>query len=206
MSDAAMRAAARAALDIEADALAALRDRLDLDPVLAAAEAMAHSPRIITCGSGSSGFAMAKFAHSLCCIERPAKFMPPAEAIHGGLGAVQPGDPVLVASRGGRTAELLPILDVVNRKGGVLIGLTENLDSRLAEQSRIVVPLVITRESDPLEVMASTSNTVLGVVLDALLAALMVRTHYRLEQFALIHPGGAVGARLNSSKGAPHAG
>lgn len=199
MNDAVLEAA-RAAFEIEADALARLRDGVDLDAVVRAAEALADAPRITTCGSGSSGLALAKFAHSLCCIERPAKFMPPAEAIHGGLGAVQAGDPVVMASRGGRTAELLPIIDVVQRKGGVLIGVTENTASVLAEASDVVIPMLITRESDPLNVMATTSNTVLGVILDAVLAAVMVRTGYRIEQFALIHPGGAVGARLNAGK------
>lgn len=194
------REAALASLTIQADALARLAKAADADAVVAAARAIAGAPRTITCGSGSSGFAAAKFAHSLCCVERPAKFMPPSEAIHGGLGAVQPGDVVVMVSRGGGSTELLPIIDVVLAKGATLIALTEKLDSRLAEAADVVIPLVITRESDPLDVMATTSNLVVGTLLDAVLAAVMVETGYRLEQFALIHPGGAVGARLNGPK------
>lgn len=188
---------ARTSLEVQAQALQTANEQLDLEAITAAAEKIAAAARIITCGSGSSGFAAAKFAHSLCCIERPAKFMPPAEAVHGGLGAVQPGDVVVMLSRGGKTAELLPIIDVVKVKKAVLIGVTENMESTLAKASDIVVQPVITRESDPLEVMATTSNLVAGAILDAVLAAVMTLTDYQLEQFALIHPGGAVGARLN---------
>lgn len=191
-------------LRIEADALARLRDSVDQAAILRAAAAIAAAPRIITCASGSSGFAAAKFAHSLCCIERPAKFMPPAEAVHGGLGAVQSGDVVVMVSRGGGSAELLPIVSVVGRKRATLVGLTENLSSTLAEQSDVLIPFQITSEADPLRTMATTSNLVVGAILDAVLAAVMVRTDYRIEQFALIHPGGAVGLRLNP-KGQPDA-
>lgn len=190
-------AAAAAALWFEAEALTRLAEECDTDTLEVAAEAIAAASLITTCASGSSGFAAAKFSHSLCCIERPAKFMSPADAIHGGLGAVQADGAVLMISRGGGTTELLPVIDVVKAKGATLIGLTENRESPLAQASDILIPMIITRESDPLNVMATTSNTVAGAILDAVLAAVMVRVGYRIEQFALIHPGGAVGARLN---------
>ena len=151
----------------------------------------------MTCGSGSSGYAAAKFAHSLCCVEKPAKFLPPSEAIHGGVGAISAGDVLVMVTRGGQTAELMPILDLAIRRHAHVVGLTENLDSRLAHSAEVVLPLVMTRESDPLQTMATTSNLVVGALLDAVLAAVMVRTGYTKEQFAVIHPGGAVGARLN---------
>lgn len=187
-------------LRIQADALDVLADGIDAAAIVRAAEMLVSAPRIITVGSGSSGFAAAKMSHSLCCIEQPAKFMPPAEAIHGGLGAVQPGDAVLMVTRGGATSELLPIIDVTKKKGATLIGLTENLESVLAKESDIVIPLIITRESDPLNIMATTSNLVITAIFDALLAAMMTITNYRLEQFGLIHPGGAVGARLSNEE------
>lgn len=189
----------RKALAIEADALATLADRADVPALEAAVDALVSAAFVTTCASGSSGFAAAKFAHSLCCIERPAKFMPPSEAVHGGLGAVRPDGAVVMVSRGGKTVELLPVIDVVKRKGATLIGITENPESVLAQASDVLVPMVVTRESDPLNVMATTSNTVTGVLLDAMLAGVMEATGYRLEQFALIHPGGAVGERLNQT-------
>jgi len=189
--------AARVALDVTAGALAALRDRADVDAIVRAADLIADGTFTVTCGSGWSGFAAAKFAHSLCCVEKPAKFLPPSEAIHGGLGVISAGDVLVMVTRGGETAELMPILDLAIRRQAHVVGLTENLDSRLAHAAEVVVPLVVTRESDPLQTMATTSNLVVGALLDAVLAAVMVRTGYTTEKFAVIHPGGAVGARLN---------
>ena len=102
-----------------------------------------------------------------------------------------------MVSRGGKTAELLPIIDVCNKKGVTLIGVTENLNSILAEKSQIVVPMKIEKESDFLNAMATSSYVVTIAIFDAMLNALMAMTDYTLEQFGLIHPGGAVGARLN---------
>ncbi|NLX66514.1 MAG: SIS domain-containing protein, partial [Bacteroidales bacterium] len=104
---------------------------------------------------------------------------------------------VVMVSRGGKTAELLPIIDVCRKKGVTLIGVTENLESPLAGSSQIVIPMKIKKESDPLNVMATTSFVVTIAIFDALLAAIMEDTGYQLAQFALIHPGGAVGNRLN---------
>ncbi len=189
--------AARESIEIEAKAVLDVLDYLDKEAFAKAVDVIADAERIITCASGSSGAATMKLAHSLCCIERPAKFMPPAEAIHGGLGCVKKGDPVVMVSRGGKTTELLPIIDVVKKKGAVLIALTENLDSPLGRQADILIPMKIKEESDPLRLMATASYMATLAIFDALLAALIAQTDYTKEQFGLIHPGGAVGARLN---------
>lgn len=188
---------AKESLMIESKAIADIAGYLDEDGFYEAVKALAAAPRITTCASGSSGIAAKKFAHSLCCIERGAQFLSPAEAVHGGMGCMKKGDVVVMVSRGGKTAELLPIIDVCNKKGVTLIGITENLNSTLAQKSQIVVPMKIERESDCLNVMATTSYVVTIAIFDAMLNALMVMTDYTLEQFALIHPGGAVGDRLN---------
>ena len=188
---------AKESIQIEAKAIADIASYLDEESFCKAVEALAAAPRITTCASGSSGIAAKKFAHSLCCIERGAQFLSPAEAVHGGMGCMKKGDVVVMVSRGGKTAELLPIIDVCNKKGVTLIGVTENLNSILAQKSQIVVPMKIERESDCLNTMATTSYVVTIALFDAMLNALMVMTDYTLEQFALIHPGGAVGAKLN---------
>ena len=190
-------ARAKESINIEAKAIADINSYLDEDSFYEAVKALAAAPRITTCASGSSGIAAKKFAHSLCCIERGAQFLSPAEAVHGGMGCMKKGDVVVMVSRGGKTAELLPIIDVCNKKGVTLIGVTENLNSILAQKSQIVVPMKIERESDCLNTMATTSYVVTIALFDAMLNALMVMTDYTLEQFALIHPGGAVGAKLN---------
>ncbi len=190
-------ARAKESIAIEAKAIADISGYMDQDAFYEAVKALAAAPRITTCASGSSGIAAKKFAHSLCCIERGAQFLSPAEAVHGGMGCMKKGDVVVMVSRGGKTAELLPIIDVCNKKGVTLIGVTENLNSILAQKSQIVVPMKIERESDCLNVMATTSYVVTVAIFDAMLNALMVMTDYTLQQFALIHPGGAVGDRLN---------
>ncbi|MCI7672255.1 MAG: SIS domain-containing protein [Schaalia hyovaginalis] len=199
--DGAALLAAEEALRIEAEALAVLRARADVEQIVRVARVLLEAPRIVTVGSGSSGLAAAKFAHSLCCADNPAKFMPPSEAVHGGLGAVHAGDAVVMVTRGGGTEELVPIMHVVNARGATLIGLTENLDSELAACSDILLPLHITRESDPLGTMATTSNTVVGVLFDAVLAAMIAISGFTSAEFGLIHPGGAVGTRLAKEVG-----
>jgi len=188
---------ARQSLKIESKAISDIIDYLDKESFLKAVEVLRSCPKIITCASGSSGIAAKKFAHSLCCIERNAQFLSPAEAIHGGMGCMKKGDAVVMVSRGGKTAELLPIIEVCNKKEVILIGVTENLDAPLAKNSQIVVPMKIEKESDGLNVMATASFVATIAIFDAMLASIMETTGYSLEQFALIHPGGAVGSRLN---------
>jgi len=156
--------------------------------------------RIMTCASGTSGIAAKKFAHSLCCIERAAMFMPPCEAVHGGLGALKDGDVMVMVSRGGKTAELLPIIPVVKKRGAFLIAVTENLNSPLSNAADIILPLIIDKESDKYNMMATSSFMATIALFDALLCAIMEETGYKKEQFGLIHPGGAVGQMLSEEK------
>ncbi len=188
---------AKESLRIEREAIGDILEYLDEEQFFEAVKVLSTCPKIITCASGSSGIAAKKFAHSLCCIERNAQFLSPSEAVHGGMGCMKRGDAVVMVSRGGKTAELLPIIDVCNKKGVTLIGITENQDAPLAKQSQIVVPIKIRRESDKYDVMATSSFIATVAIFDAMLVAVMEATGYRLEQFALIHPGGAVGTRLN---------
>lgn len=188
---------ARKSLEIERDAISDIINYLDMESFGKAVDILSTCPKIITCASGSSGIAAKKFSHSLCCIERNAQFLSPAEALHGGMGCIKKGDAVVMVSRGGKTAELLPVVDVCNKKKAILIAVTENLNSPLAEKAQVVVPLKIEKESDKYNVMATASFIATVAVFDAMLVAIMEETGYRLEQFFLIHPGGAVGNRLN---------
>lgn len=133
----------------------------------------------------------------MCCIERPARFLSPAEAVHGAMGFLQKGDVMLLASRGGKTGELLPILDICRAKGVRVIAVTENLKSPLAEGADVVLRQHVNRETDRYNCQGTTSTTALCMIFHALQTALMEETDYRVEQFALVHPGGAVGERLN---------
>jgi D-arabinose 5-phosphate isomerase GutQ len=187
---------ARQSLAIERDEVQRVLDGLDPAAFGRAVDVLARVPRIMTCASGSSGIAAKKFAHSLCCIERGAMFMPPCEAVHGGLGGLKREDALVMVSRGGKTAELLPIIDVCRRKGATLIAVTENLAAPLAQAADIVLALRIGRESDKYNFMATSSFVATVAIFDALLAALIEETGYTRAMFGLIHPGGAVGDML----------
>ena len=162
--------------------------------------ALAKAERIAAAGCGHSGIACQHFTHLMCCIEQPARFIYPSEAVHGGLGYLQRGDVILLASRGGKTDELLPIADVAKEKGVFIITVTENLESPLAKIADATLKMAVTRECDKYNCQGTTSFAVTCAIFDALQAALVEYTGYRNEQFALIHPGGAVGKRLNNIK------
>ena len=185
---------------IEADAIRHALSGIKQEDFLRAVSVLAHAPRIAASGCGHSGICCQHFAHLMCCIERPARFISPAEAVHGASGFLQAGDVMLLASRGGKTAELLPILSICKQKSVIVIAATENLDSPLAKGADIVLQTLVTREVDRFNAQGTTSFTVLSVLFDALQAALIEETGFVNEQFALIHPGGAVGERLNRGK------
>ena len=191
---------AQQAYQIEADAVMHALSGIIQEDFLRAAEVLSQAPRIAASGCGHSGICCQHFAHLMCCIERPARFISPAEAVHGATGYLQKGDVMLFASRGGKTAELLPILAICKAKGVTVISVTENLDSPLAKGADIVLQMLVTKEVDRHNMQGTTSFTVLSVLFDALQAALIEQTGYQSEQFALIHPGGAVGARLNHTE------
>ena len=109
--------AARAAYEIEYECIKAMLDYFDDDAFEKAVQLLKDAPRIGSCGCGHSGIICQHFAHLMCCIEQPARFISPAEAVHGGMGFLQDGDVMVFASRGGKTKELLPILDICKRKG-----------------------------------------------------------------------------------------
>ena len=185
---------------IESDALVQMGNFLDKNAFNKAVKVLQKAPRIGASGCGHTGIACMHFTHLMCCIERPARFISPAEAIHGALGFLQKGDAMLLASRGGGTAELFPIIDICRHKSVTLIGLTENFHSPLALKTDIFLPMKLTREADKYNAQGTTSFTVMCVIFDAIQAALIEETGYKSEQFAVIHPGGAVGKRLNKKE------
>ena len=107
-------------------------DYFDEEAFSKAVELLANAERIGSCGCGHSGIICQHFAHLMCCIERPTRFISPAEAVRGATGYLQEGDVMVFASRGGRTKELLPILDICKKKGVKVISITENMESELA--------------------------------------------------------------------------
>lgn len=192
--------AAKDAYKIEAECITEMLEFFDDEKFSRAVKLLSEAERIGTCGCGHSGIICQHFSHLLCCIERPSRFISPAEAVHGATGFLQNGDVMVFASRGGKTKELLPILDICRTKGVSVITVTENLESPLAIGADVVLKQHVNRETDKYNAQGTTSTTALCMIFHALQAAIIEETGYRGEQFAVIHPGGAVGERLNGKE------
>ena len=188
---------AKEAYKIESECIEKMLEYFDEEAFSKAVELLANAERIGASGCGHSGIICQHFAHLMCCIERPARFISPAEAIHGAMGFMQKGDVMIFASRGGKTKELLPIVDICKKKGIHIISVTENMDSVLAKEADVVLKQYVNRETDKYNSQGTTSTTALCMIFHALQTALIEETGYENEQFAVIHPGGAVGERLN---------
>ncbi len=188
---------AREAYTIESECIAEMLNHFDEEAYGQAVELLKNAPRIGASGCGHSGIICQHFAHLMCCIEQPARFISPAEAPHGAMGFLQEGDVMLLASRGGKTKELIQILDICQKKGVKVITVTENMESELALRADVVLKQYVNRETDKYNSQGTTSSTALAVIFHVLQTALIEETGYKNEQFALIHPGGAVGERLN---------
>ena len=182
---------------IEKECIENMANYFDETAYSEAVDLLKKAERIGATGCGHSGIICQHFAHLMCCIDQPARFISPAEAVHGGTGFLQKGDVCVFASRGGKTKELLPILDICKAKGVKVITITENLESPLALGADVVLKQYVNRETDKYNAQGTTSTTSLCVLFHALQAALIEETGYLNEQFALIHPHGAVGERLN---------
>lgn len=185
------------AYKIESECIKKILDYFDEEVFSKAVELLKNAERIGASGCGHSGIMCQHFAHLMCCIERPARFVSPAEAMHGATGFLQKGDVMVFASRGGKTKELIPIADICKTKGVNIIIITENMESPLAKGADVVLKLYVNRETDKYNSQGTTSSTALCIIFHALQTALIEETDYKNEQFALIHPGGAVGERLN---------
>ena len=189
--------AAKAAYKIEYECIKGMLDYFNEEAFSAAVELLKNAERIGASGCGHSGIICQHFVHLLNCIEHPAKFISPAEAVHGGTGFLKDGDVIVFASRGGKTAELLPIMEICKKKGVKIITVTENIESPLAVGADVVLKQYVNRETDKYNAQGTTSSTALCMIFHSLQTALIEETDYQNEQFALIHPGGAVGERLN---------
>lgn len=184
-------------LTMEAEAIARLKQELDQEAVLAVAGALMNCKgKAILSGCGTSAMAARKVAHSLNCIEIPALFLSPADAVHGALGVLQQEDILILISKGGNTQELVNLIPACKTKGALLIGVSENPESVIAGQADIYLKVKVVQEPCRFNMLATASTLAVIATFDAICIALMQMTGYTREQFAVIHPGGAVGERL----------
>lgn len=183
-------------LEIEADAILALRSRID-DNFVKACDYLLHCEgRIIVIGMGKSGHIANKLAATFASTGSPAFFVHPAEACHGDVGMITKKDVVLILSNSGETEEILTILPVIKRLGIPLITLTGNPNSSLANLATINLDISVKKEACPLGLAPTSSTTASLVMGDALAIVLLEMRDFTADDFARSHPGGILGRRL----------
>jgi arabinose-5-phosphate isomerase len=187
---------ARRVLRTEAAAVAALADRLD-DGFLAAVEVVLHSTgRVIVSGIGKSGIVGRKIAATLTSTGTPAVFLHPVEALHGDLGLVGPEDVAILLSKSGESEELHGLLEFLGRAGVRTVALTGRADSTLARQADVALDCRVAEEACPHDLAPTSSTTAAMAMGDALAVALLLRRGFGRDDFARLHPAGALGRKL----------
>jgi arabinose-5-phosphate isomerase len=189
-------ALAREVLEIEAQAVRGLKDRLGREFIAAHALIMQTRGRVVVTGMGKSGHVGNKIASTLASTGTPAFFMHPAEASHGDLGMITAEDIVIAISNSGESEELLRILPVIKRRGAKVIAITGKPRSTLARQADVHLDAAVDKEACPLNLAPTASTTAVLALGDALAVALLDARGFGSEDFALHHPGGALGRRL----------
>ncbi len=188
--------AARKVIQIEADAVEALTARLDSHFAQAVEMLLACTGRVVVTGMGKSGLICQKMAATMASTGTPAIFLHPAEGVHGDLGMLMKGDVVIAVSNSGETEEITRILPIIKRMGLPLVAMAGNSTSTLARAGDVFLDISIKEEACPLQLAPTASTTVTLVMGDALAVALLLQRGFREEDFALFHPGGALGKRL----------
>ena len=190
----------------EAGALSALTGKLDYDAMDRIVDLLLsvkrEKRRVVTIGCGTSGIAARRIAHLLSCIEIPAVFLSPSEALHGALGFVQKDDLAILIAKGGNTSELIACLPCLKKKKAVVIGVTHNALSVLAKQADITLLMDTGEEPCPFQLMPCSSTLGVMAAWDAIILSAMRLNGFTKEDFLSIHPGGATGEILrNDLKG-----
>ncbi|MGB1580970.1 MAG: KpsF/GutQ family sugar-phosphate isomerase [Nevskiales bacterium] len=183
-------------LEAEAQSVTELMARVD-DAFVAGCQLLFDCRgRIVVTGMGKSGHIGGKIAATLASTGSPAFFVHPGEASHGDLGMITGPDVVIALSNSGETAEVLTILPLIKRMGVPLLALTGRDDSTLAKAADVHINVGVTREACPLDLAPTSSTTAALAMGDALAVALLESRGFKEEDFALSHPGGALGRRL----------
>jgi arabinose-5-phosphate isomerase len=187
---------ARRVLEIEANAVHALAERLDAGFAAAIELILASKGRVIVSGVGKSGHIGRKFAATLASTGTPAYFVHAAEAAHGDLGMITADDVLIAISYSGSGEELLKIVPLVKRQGARLIAITGNPESPLAREADVHLDGSVKEEACPLNLAPTASTTAALALSDALAVALLDARGFGAEDFARSHPGGTLGRRL----------
>ena len=186
---------ARQVLEIEAQEISSLANRLD-DHFVNAVQLILHCDgRVVVSGMGKSGHIGRKLASTFASTGTPSFFMHPAEASHGDLGMITPNDVVIFLSNSGKSDELISILPVIKRIGAKIISITGNSNSELARESEIHLSAQVSQEACPLGLSPTASSTASLALGDALAICVLDQRAFTAEDFARSHPGGSLGKR-----------
>lgn len=186
----------REVLDIEAEAVLALRARIGPAFMGACRYCLDCQGRVVVTGMGKSGHVAGKIASTLASTGTPAFFVHPGEASHGDLGMITPKDVLLAISNSGETPEILTILPLIKRLGVPLIAMTGRPGSTLATTADAHLDVAVDKEACPLNLAPTASTTATLAMGDALAVALLHSRGFTREDFAFSHPGGQLGRRL----------
>ena len=189
-------ASARKTILSESESVAALIDYLDQDFARAAEIIFNSTGRLVVTGIGKSAIIAQKIVATLNSTGTPSVFLHAAEAIHGDLGMVQPGDVVICISKSGNSPEIKVLVPLLKRFGNVLIGMTADKNSFLGKESDYVLHAYVAQEACPNNLAPTNSTTAQLVLGDALAVCLMELRDFKAEDFAKYHPGGALGKKL----------
>jgi arabinose-5-phosphate isomerase len=183
---------ARTVLETEAAAVLALADRLDGQFSAAVAVIRDCRGRLILTGMGKSGLVCRKIAATFSSTGSPAYFVHPAEAVHGDLGMIQPDDVVIALSYSGETEELTRLLETLKRIGATLVAMTGDPASTLARAATVVLDCSVSKEACPMNLVPTASTTAALALGDALAMTVLVEKGFSPDDFADLHPRGAL--------------
>ncbi len=186
----------REVVRIEKEAVAALELRIDQDFARAVDLLFTCKGRVIITGVGKSGIIARKIVATMNSTGTPSVFLHPSDAVHGDLGIVRQDDVVICISKSGDTKELNVLIPMFKRLGVPIVSLVGRLSSMLARESTVALDASVVEEACPFDLAPTSSTTVTLVLGDALAIALLDRRQFDEEDFALYHPGGALGRRL----------
>ena len=183
-------------LEMEAAAILAVKDRLDGSFVRAVEILEGATGRVIVSGVGKSGIIARKLAATLTSTGTPATFIHPVEGLHGDLGLVQREDAAILMSKSGESTELDGMSEYLIRLGVPIVAMTGNPSSALARDADVTLDCSVVEEACPHDLAPTSSTTVTMALGDALSVVLLQRKGFQQEDFAKLHPGGALGRRL----------
>jgi len=187
---------AREVIRAEAEALAQLGARVNGAFARAVEMVLACPGRVVVTGMGKPGFIAQKISATFASTGTPSLYLHPAEALHGDLGRLVPGDLVLALSNSGETDEILRLLPAIRRLGAPIVALTSGTRNSLADQADVVLEIGPVLEACPLGLAPTASTVALLGMGDALAMAVQHKRGFSPEQFASLHPGGALGRQL----------